>query len=168
MSLLNCRWTDIFMGKCPLNYDLPLQKCCHCLMMKFSPWIWVLPPILKQFEPSFLTECTLLDMETWKMRSKDLFVILVLLSATSLTLGVFFGDDCPNFATFFEASNTTTDCNGAVPISSFGLHGDKFCSNICPDVSFYLKQNLLHCFSINRILRGKFKLWKFLIILNRM
>ena len=48
---------------------------------------------------------------------------------------VFFDNDCPKYATFFEASNDTVDCKGAMPISSFGLKGDRFCENICSGVS---------------------------------
>ena len=70
------------------------------------------------------------------MKRKKVFLLVFLCVSGSLTLvQAFFDDSCPKHATFFEASNTTTDCNGAMPISTFGIKGDKFCSNICPDVS---------------------------------
>lgn len=68
------------------------------------------------------------------MKRKKVFLLVFLCVSGSLTLvQAFFDDSCPKHATFFEASNTTTDCNGAMPISTFGIKGDKFCSNICPD-----------------------------------
>lgn len=70
------------------------------------------------------------------MRFVKVLTLLVCLLFSSVE-GTFFDDSCPKYATFFEASNTTTDCNGAMPISTFGLTGDKFCANICPDVSYY-------------------------------
>ena len=70
------------------------------------------------------------------MKRKKVFLLVFLCVSGSLTLvQAFFDGSCPKHATFFEASNTTTDCNGAMPISTFGIKGDKFCSNICPDVS---------------------------------
>ncbi len=63
--------------------------------------------------------------------STFVFLLLICPRMTS----TFFDDACPKYATFFEASNTTTDCNLARPISMVGLRGDKFCSNICSDVS---------------------------------
>ena len=81
------------------------------------------------------------------MKRKKVFLLVFLCVSGSLTLvQAFFDDSCPKHATFFEASNTTTDCNGAMPISTFGIKGDKFCSNICPDVSSAL--NLFYSFFI--------------------
>ena len=69
------------------------------------------------------------------MKRKVIFLLVFVCSLTTIVQPFFVDDNCPNYATFFEASNTTTDCNGAMPISTFGIKGDKFCSNICPDVS---------------------------------
>merc|ERR1712045_737298 len=66
------------------------------------------------------------------MKRKKVFLLVFLCVSGSLTLvQAFFDGSCHKHATFFEASNTTTDCNGAMPISTFGLKGDKFCENIC-------------------------------------
>ena len=40
--------------------------------------------------------------------------------------------NCPKWATYFEATNTTVDCNRAVRTSA--LQGDKFCEKICNQV----------------------------------
>ena len=70
------------------------------------------------------------------MKRRKIFLLAFLWAIGGLTLvQAFFDDGCPKYATFFEASNTTTDCNEAMPISTFGIKGDKFCKNICPDVS---------------------------------
>ena len=62
----------------------------------------------------------------------------------SVVDGVFFNNDCPEFATFFEADNSTTDCNGAMPISTFGLKGDRFCDNVCAGVSYFFYIRGIH------------------------
>ena len=74
-----------------------------------------------------------------KMIRFGAIVLFVYLFGTLKSVdGLFFGNaDCPEVATFFEASNSTTDCNGAMPISTFGLKGDKFCENICSGVSLW-------------------------------
>ena len=41
--------------------------------------------------------------------------------------------NCPKWATYFEAINTTIDCNRAVPMSA--LQGDRFCEKICETVN---------------------------------
>ena len=71
---------------------------------------------------------------------------------------VFFDNDCPKYATFFEASNDTVDCKGAMPISSFGLKGDRFCENICSGVSY--------AFHHTRIIAKKNHNDKFVLIIN--
>ena len=71
---------------------------------------------------------------------------------------VFFDNDCPKYATFFEASNDTVDCKGAMPISSFGLKGDRFCENICSGVSYAIH----HTFVIAKKTHND----KFVLIIN--
>ena len=70
-----------------------------------------------------------------RKRKVILWVLIWTLLCSGLCTGFFADNSCPQYATFFEAINTTTDCNGALPISDLGLTGDKFCANICPEVS---------------------------------
>ena len=70
-----------------------------------------------------------------RKRKVILWVLIWTLLCSGLCTGFFADNSCPQYATYFEAINTTTDCNGALPISDLGLTGDKFCANICPEVS---------------------------------
>ena len=77
-----------------------------------------------------------IDMVTlWSemIRKRKVITWLMTLLCSEFCSGFFGDNSCPQYATYFEALNTTTDCNGALPISNLGLTGDKFCSNICPD-----------------------------------
>ena len=118
--------------------------------MRISPWIWATLPCFVEFaqrvfqftsslQPEWLEFIWIVSSmnKKWNnMKRKKVFLLVFLCVSGSLTLvQAFFDGSCPKHATFFEASNTTTDCNGAMPISTFGIKGDKFCSNICPDVS---------------------------------
>ena len=68
-------------------------------------------------------------------KRKVIFWLFWTLLCSDFCTGFFADNSCPQYATYFEALNTTTDCNGALPISDLGLTGDKFCEKICPQVS---------------------------------
>ena len=68
-------------------------------------------------------------------KRKGIFWLFWTLLCSDFCTGFFADNSCPQYATYFEALNTTTDCNGALPISDLGLTGDKFCEKICPQVS---------------------------------
>ena len=76
------------------------------------------------------------------IKKRKVITYLVIILCFDVSYG-FFDNSCPQYATYFEALNTTTDCAGAIPISDLGLTGDKFCANICPQVRhiFYLFLN---------------------------
>ena len=76
--------------------------------------------------------------EWWRemiRKRKVIFWLFWTLLCSDFCTGFFADNSCPQYATYFEALNTTTDCNGALPISDLGLTGDKFCEKICPQVS---------------------------------
>ena len=97
--------------------------------------------------------CSTIVQNDNKMIRIDLIIGLLSIcvwTKFSVVDGVFFNNDCPEFATFFEADNSTTDCNGAMPISTFGLKGDRFCDNVCAGVSHFFYIMPLECIHMRK------------------